>query len=268
MALGLGIKCESLDSGGSGKDIRPPSLNLDGVDDAVYGAAGDSEFDSWDDFTIIFWIENNKFGYSPNGDTISLGSAGTNKGGFRYLNYAQTYYFILEDGSGGGGTASISLANALNHPKGDITRFMVGAKGDASANTITCFGWTEVKGFEESTTSVTYANWGDVGSNVSLVIGGQDSDAGTGLAITEDWSGGGIHNVGMWKSVLSTANITTIWNNGKPKRSAYEGLSPRHYWEMGADDARLGYPKDLGSTAKNLSVNGAPRFQKLQDLNP
>tara|TARA_B100000519_G_scaffold71810_1_gene61802 strand:+ start:10327 stop:11139 length:813 start_codon:yes stop_codon:yes gene_type:complete len=270
MALGLGISTGVMDSGGNGKDIRPPSLNLDGVDDLVHGTAGDSEFDSWSDFTIVMFIENNKHPYLESNHLISLGDSFSYKKGFDLYFYSGNLIGSLGDGSSGSDTAIVNLNLALNHPKGRNQRILVGFKGDASENEITAFGYTIVKGYEETTTSFTYSNWGDVGANVSLVVGGKDSNAGTSLAITEDWGGGGIHNVAMWKSVLTEANVTSLWNGGIPMD--YEGIlgsAPDHYWKMNNDDARLGYPKDRGSaTAKNLAFAGSSKISKLQELNP
>lgn len=94
--------------------------------------------------------------------------------------------------------------------------------------------------------------WGDVGANVSLVVGGNDTDAGTSVVINRDYTGH-ILQVGMWKTPLNAANMTKIYNE-----CSMENVGTyRHWWNFKYIDNEAGVTPDAGAVnALDLTHRG------------
>ena len=67
--------------------------------------------------------------------------------------------------------------------------------------------------------------------NANLYIGVQGVDA---AYLPFIWTGN-ISNVGLWNTDLSAANITTLYNNGKPGDLSSFSPAPISWWKLGND---------------------------------
>jgi hypothetical protein len=251
----LGLHLNSTETKGRLSSILPQALLTDGAGDAAYATAGLAEFDNWTDFSIAFWLTDNKGEQGDllqdGNDTIfSLGNPSDTNKGFRIFHLLG--YIMLVTGNGSAAETAISqqpqATTTLQHNP-VLGVFALCVKSGANTQVFTRSNRTSNDGTivaHDDTNS-----WGDVGANVSLTVGGYDSPAATTLALSEDWAGSGISHIAMWKAALSSAEATTLYNNGTPGdyRKLLPAKLPRHYWIPDIGDNVISRMDDKIATA-------------------
>ena len=214
------------------------SISLDGSDDYcdISGASG--VFNSATTFSISLWY----YARANGGAVFGCGTSGTN--GVWILPYdVHNLYLSIRNGSGSAITASNPGLNK----------------------------WVHVVATYNSGASIIYLT--PEGGSTSTYSGTLDtslsSTAGTNLSIGMLQAGfdlefnGLIDEVALWSSVLTSSNVTAIYNSGVPNDLGPAGLnlSPVGWWRMGDNDGGTGTTiTDQGSGGNNGTLTNGPTF--------
>ena len=211
------------------------SVSFDGSDDYcdITGASG--VFNNATSFSISLWY----YARANGGAVFGCGTSGTN--GVWILPYDSTnLYLSIRNGQGNSVNASNPGLNKWVH---------VVATYNSGASII----YVTPKGASTSTYS------GTLDTSLS-------STAGTDLSIGRLAAGfnfefnGLIDEVALWDSVLTSSNVTAIYNSGTP--NDISSLNPVGWWRMG-DGTEAGSGTtiyDMSSNSNNGTLTNGPTF--------
>ena len=210
------------------------SVSFDGTDDYcdISGASG--VFNSATTFSISLWY----YARANGGAVFGCGTSGTD--GVWILPYdVHNLYLSIRNGSGSAITASNPGLNKWVH-------VVVTYNSGASIIYLTPDGGS----------TSTYS--GTLDTSLS-------STAGTDLSIGMLQAGfdlefnGLIDEVALWDSVLTSSNVTAIYNSGVP--NDISSLNPVNWWRMGENDGGTGTTiTDQGSGGNNGTLTNGPTF--------
>jgi hypothetical protein len=210
------------------------SLSFNGSDE--YGTMSVAALD--DTFTVSAWV---KYAAGTTGGSdydyiISFGAAGT-RTHFSIARYATTNVFYVYDGA-----VAYTGTNAV--PTGEWVHVAMVVK--PASDRLKLF----VNGIEEA---------------IAQPSGDFDIDASTGAiarynAGASHFGIGGIDEVAIWNSALTSAQINDIYTGGVPAALAD---SPLNWWRMGEDNAGTGTTiSDMGSGSDALTLVNTPTFSR------
>tara|TARA_R100000458_G_C8247959_1_gene225455 strand:- start:183 stop:980 length:798 start_codon:yes stop_codon:yes gene_type:complete len=234
------------------------------TEDGYYVANTDDEFSNWDNWTIAIWLNTTSWSkiLGTTGSEIekifSLSDASATNKGFMIGTYGGNLYLFV-----GNGTADTYSANNMipwhsthNVQQSAGSHVLIVARREAAEEEITLNTYSAYKNTSDTDSGVD-AHWGDLGDNVHLVVGGVD-DTNSGVNIDGEWTGNSrVAQIGMWKSFLSDANLTTIWESKNTPLTNLGIGTIRHCWAF--NEHALGPTAtivDTGGTVRNLTRAG------------
>ena len=256
--------------------LRNVGLVIQGSNDGASCPAGHAEFDNWD--TTLGWsvavliaptylgnhVDPSTLVGSGAQDTtvgineeiVSLSDPiSTNKGFAIYCNEDKIYGLV------GNGSSyiypNVTVPNDIKYNigtgnyKNPGSHVLIGLTKNLISEEVTLYYKSQVYDLSDSSSSSASDSWGDVGANVSLVVGGADTTASTDVNISRDYKGH-ILQVGMWKSSLNAADMTKIYNECSMNVGTY-----RHWWNFRYIDNQTGVTPDAGAiNALDLTHQG------------
>ena len=246
--------------------LRNVGLVIQGSNDGASCPAGHAEFDNWDTtlgWSIVVLVSPTYLGNHADPDTdVTSGAQDvtkglgeeivtlsdtitTNKGFSIYCNQDRVYGLV------GNGSSyvypSVAVPNDLkyNNAAGNYrnpgSHVLIGLTKNLISEEVTLYYKSQIYDLTDSSSSSASDDWGDVGANVSLVVGGADSTASTDVNISRDYQGH-VLQLGMWKACLSAANMTQIYKQCTMNFGTY-----RHWWNFRYIDNEAGVTPDAGA---------------------
>lgn len=223
--------------GGGGGFSNTYSVDFDGTDDFIttgYTYATATQF------TYSFWIKTT----DVNAHWIANSTSGGYDTRLHFGVRSGNYYYLAGNTSGqqqdaNAGSASAVLDGNWHHLvfqwNGTVTD---GIKLYVDGNTTPVF-----------TATSSYAS---VASAATLKFG-------TGWSATYHQYDGLLDEVALWESILTTSDVTTLYNSGAP--GDISSLSPVGWWRMGDNDSGSGTTiTDQGSGGNDGTLTNGPTF--------
>ena len=224
--------------GGGGGLTNTYSLSFDGTDD--YLATG-YQYASATQFTYSFWIKTTDTGSSHwIGNSLSGGADtrahfGTKAGSYYFLLGNSTNQYQVSNAGSASGVTDGNWHHLVFQWDGTNTN---GVNLYVDGNTTPVFTYTSTQASVASTAAL---KWGiGWGGSFYAYDGLMDEAA-------------------IWESILTTSDITTLYNSGVP--GDITTLNPVGWWRMGDDDSGTGTTiTDQGSGGNDGTLTNGPTF--------
>ena len=214
------------------------SVDFDGSND--YMDCGTvSAFNSTTSFTVSMWLN---FQSVTGGVVMSAFTSGTST--------SNRIEFVF---------------NSINELRFGVDGSVNNCKFNISSYTSTD-AWHNIIGTYNGTNVTLFFDGSQVSTTGSSVPSTTSSTHGNDTTIGRRTLGGGsfyfnglIDEVAIWDSVLSSTNITNVYNSGSP--DDLSSLSPVHWWRMGDNDEGTGTTiTDQGSGGNDGTLTNGPTF--------
>lgn len=237
-------------------------LHLSNATGAHATAATTTAFDSFTSYSIEITIKRSVFSSTRPANWVPFSCVYTSGGdmnGIYVLAIGNTWYWFVGDGNGLYNLHLQSLTSLQPKFRSQKTgQYMtVVFTADATTATNNLKTYTMSSGspnstddrFSTATTSAAYTNWGTLGTNSHVVIGGK-IDGSTALSFNTTLSGIGVVRVQMWDSALSEANAKKIGGFKAGQTSTKFKLQ---------DYSAGSYPRPIHSWTPQLYIDNNPK---------
>ena len=217
-----------LSSGGGAWNGNQYSVNFDGTDDYLDLSSASGLLNEQANFSISFWF----FATSAPGRLICSGTSGTNRINISMPN--NTFFFGVNTG------LQVDL-------------------GSGQFNQ-----WNHMVCTKEGIMGKIYQN-GTLKATSTSLVATTTNTQGNGFSIgrqpfaTVEYGTAKIDEVAVFSSVLSSSDVTSIYNSGVP--NDISSLSPVGWWRMGDNESGTGTTiTDQGSGGNNGTLTNGPTF--------
>ena len=234
--------------------VNTLSTSFDGVDEQVQrGNTTSFAFERTDTFSFSFWIKTivsaESVIFSKRGSTAST------PGYMAFINSATGRVDMLLEGTGGDAV----------HVETDSTDIgFIPVAGDAWRNVVVTYAGTSLASgvliYVDGSLQVKVVNQDDLAS--SILAGTREFKFGVKGTSSSDYRGN-MDEISVWNAVLSSADVTAIYNNGKPTTLLVHPAQANllSWWRCGDGDTVPTWTDNKGSDDMTMTNMDLSNFQ-------